>query len=300
METCSTLVEFIDLILHQPVLNKATRVYRGHDNSSHLLKPSIFRQKAYKSNEHILIRELVASHPSEFSDDQGALGLLVRMQHYSLPTRLLDVSWNPLVGLYFACQPRKRRILRKINGKTTTKSVEADGQVVCIEATESRIKYFDSDTVCILANLSQLSNTLKERINTSLEFTEFNRDLPIRRLLHLVRQEKSSFEPEIEPNDLDSIFLVKPRKNNRRILAQDGAFFVFGQSDQLRETDEGFRIRRIQIPADAKEAILSELDKIAVNDKNLFPELDRAAQYLIRQVGTTALIEEILSRGLRK
>ena len=48
---------------------------------------------------------MVAHVPRDFSECKSALDYLVQMQHYGLPTRLLDVTTNPLVALYFACQP---------------------------------------------------------------------------------------------------------------------------------------------------------------------------------------------------
>jgi hypothetical protein len=39
-------------------------------------------------------------------DDRPALELLAHLQHYGAPTRLLDVSMNPLIALWFAVQER--------------------------------------------------------------------------------------------------------------------------------------------------------------------------------------------------
>ena len=79
--------------------------YRGHADKSWDLTPSIFRSDKGIKNEHLLFRDMVAHEPQDFSQCKSALDYLVQMQHYGLPTRLLDVTTNPLVALYFACQP---------------------------------------------------------------------------------------------------------------------------------------------------------------------------------------------------
>ena len=66
------------------------------------------------------LRMLLASQPQEFSGDLTTLERLVRMQHYSLPTRLLDVTWNPLVALYFS----------------STEDQKEDGEVIVFKVPE--------------------------------------------------------------------------------------------------------------------------------------------------------------------
>ena len=72
-------------------------LYRGHSNrNKYKLEPYVLREQRYRSAEHSILRELVASHPAEFANDHTTLEQLARVQHYQLPTRLLDLSWNPL------------------------------------------------------------------------------------------------------------------------------------------------------------------------------------------------------------
>ena len=66
--------------------------------------PSIFRTPNGVEKEHLLFHDMVAHEPQSFSECKSTLDYLVQMQHYGLPTRLLDMTINPLVALYFACQ----------------------------------------------------------------------------------------------------------------------------------------------------------------------------------------------------
>jgi hypothetical protein len=51
-----------------------------------------------------MFREYILRNPNEFEHEKTTFEKLVKMQHYSLPTRLLDITSNALVGLFFAVQ----------------------------------------------------------------------------------------------------------------------------------------------------------------------------------------------------
>lgn len=80
--------------------------YRGHADKSFQLIPSIYRLdegKSYREVEFHLYKDMLHRNPAAFAEDKTIFERLVRMQHYELPTRLLDVTQNPLVALFFAC-----------------------------------------------------------------------------------------------------------------------------------------------------------------------------------------------------
>lgn len=77
--------------------------FRGQETEFWDLKPSIFRNDMI-GVEHILMQEPLRQFPSEFNDRQDDFDILTKYQHYGLCTRLLDMTTNPLIALYFACQ----------------------------------------------------------------------------------------------------------------------------------------------------------------------------------------------------
>jgi hypothetical protein len=250
--------------------------YRGVRKASWPEKPGIFRadRKNLLAHERDAIRELQSVHPQEFLGDHTMFDRLVRMQHFHLPTRLLDVTGNPLVALYFATEVADKRLERP-----------SDGRVTYFKIPNSRRKYFDSDTVSCVANFANLSSAEKDEIykNRKLVSLAFNRLPAVDRLTQFIRTEKPYFRAAINPDELDRAWYVVPKLSNRRIIAQRGAFIIFGFQPRAAPSahPDTINIRDIRIDKKAKASIRAELDVLGINQSALFPEIDHAAGYIV-------------------
>ncbi|MET3694555.1 hypothetical protein ABID43_004117 [Methylobacterium goesingense] len=200
---------------------------------------------------------------------------LVRMQHYGLPTRLLDVSANPLVGLFYATGT----VDRKLEAPT-------DGKVFYIRVPDIRRKYFDSDAVSCIANLANMSEAEKSVLNSNRtgSVAQFKLLDETDRLVQFIRAEKPSFRSMVNPRDLNRIWYVVPKLNNRRIIAQNGAFLIFGFSaTPARPILNPIQFKSIIVPAGRKSAIRKELAMLGITKGSLFPEIDYAADHIVER-----------------
>lgn len=272
------LSDLFDLLSKSQPRDGSVHLYRGHPKPD-VLQPSLFRTKEYRRVERNILRELIAIQPNEFREDKTAFEQFVRMQHYGLPTRLLDLTYNPLVGLYFAC----------------SKDKDKDGEFIRFTLRKSNIRYFDSDAVSCVANLSNLTGRERDEIRALKNSTTLKNSEVGTRLLHFIKAEKPYFLPKIQLSDLKSVLAVRPKQTNQRILAQQGAFLIFGLKTSLEDENEfEISIARTRIRASAKEELLNELDSININASSLFPEIESAAKYIMSKI---PIGDEMFERG---
>jgi hypothetical protein len=280
-----SLTDFIEAFAQYSSSSSYLKCFRGQGDSSWPSVAGIFRPDLEEllTNEKRAVRDLISVHPHEFASDESMFDRLVRMQHFGLPTRLLDVSLNALVALYFATDP----------GHDSGKS--SDGMVTAFAIPPEREKYFDSDSVSCLANLAnmtaeekneiyRLRESLKGDISSAGNIKKFNESDVIKRLHQFIRSEKPYFQPIIDPIDLFKPYYVHPKMSNRRILAQSGAFILYG----INPPKKMFFPNPIEetpfiVPQIVKIHIRKALENIGINESTLFPEIDRAAARIKNQ-----------------
>ena len=244
--------------------------YRGHADANYCLQPSIFRNEKWQRNERAMYNELLINCPDDFEKCHSHLEKLVEMQHYGLPTRLLDITQNPLVALYFACESKP----------------DCYGEIILISANKEQIKYPQSDTASILASLAAFDFKTQQEffqwaIDPSISKDDFNKK--VARLLHEIRLEKPAFHSDIIKEDLIENIVVFTIKNNRRIVKQDGAFILCGLSNNINSLNK-FRLRKknktIVVLITQKDKILNQLSTFSINRATLFPEIECVADHI--------------------
>jgi hypothetical protein len=147
--------------------------------------------------------------------------------------------------------------------------------------------------VSCVANLSNLTGRERDEIRQFKSSKDLNDSDVGTRLLHFIKSEKSYFLPKIKLADLKSVLAVRPKQTNRRILAQQGAFLIFGLRSVLEVSNNfGMMIEKIKVPAAAKGNLLKELDGININESTLFPEIEFAAKYIMSKIPITNEVYE--------
>ena len=244
--------------------------FRGESITSWELRPSIMRDSLIQY-EGEMLTDLITRRPNEFEGSSTAISQFVLAQHHGLRTRFLDITKNPLVALFHACQANFKK----------------DGKVHIFAVRRNFVKAFNSDTVSIIANLAKLPFDEQNMLLTmTASDNNFNQVAAMRHLYQMIREEKPFFEERIDIGDFFSVFVVEPQQSSERIRAQSGAFLAsafhrrFERDEILRHNDRipVYAHYTPTIPANSKEPILRELRLMNITRETLFPGLDESAR----------------------
>ena len=226
-----------------------------------------------------MLLDLMSRQPEPFSGLTSAIDQWVLAQHHGLKTRLLDITRNPLVALFYACEGGGSR----------------DGRLHVFAVPKGLIKPFNSDTISIIANFSKLwrgdKDLLLGKKNAAIQDIgivniEKAYARAMGRLYHFIRHEKPYFLTGINPRDLFRVFVVEPKRSFERIRAQSGAFLISAfhkrfERDKILKRNSGIPVYNhymLKVAGTCKKDFMDGLRLLNITRESLFPGLDEAAK----------------------
>lgn len=272
-KNCNTEVNSLSEYLHIIKNLSGINYFRGQNSHFYDLVPSLYRDvEGFKSSlaifEEFMIFTAKNRFPELFKKVQTPLQELCIMQHYGLPTRLLDISENPLISLYFACQ-----------GNDSSK--KDNGIVFVFEDNEYRYTSIRNYAIQNLIAESYLLYGLK--LHEIYDFMIIQ-DYSKKEIHNNKSQEDKvnyiikNFKPQIV--EAPYFLLRQNVQKAKYILVCDKILdnnnnIVFSLQRNIKEELKELNnmpSKLITIPAKCKENILKELNLIGINQSFVFPE----------------------------
>lgn len=233
--------------------------YRGINNVAHNLTPSILRLPKKPTEEKVV--ELEKSLFSAFKqrsppfidkEFNSSWRTLFFMQHYGIPTRLLDWSESPFIALYFALSNVER---------SKTGLVKKDVTVwMCDPIAWNR---------AALEHITYAGGILDEDC-----------------------EEVKGYEPSVSHDHRWTLpVMLHGTHNSPRIVSQRGVFALFGKGLRSMEdvcsaaTFPNDVLEKIVIKKDRVDTFLESLFQKGVTESVIFPDLQGLALELRRKFG---------------
>lgn len=255
MEQANSIKEYLMKI--ERYKNLSGVFYRGQSEEYQNVTSSLSRDQGFIQNEHAFFQESIKMKPIEFDGLSAPIEYLSKMQHYGIPTRLIDLTIDPLIALYFAVQ--------------NSNSTSAGNVYIFIQPEHS----LRDKEVKLLALLAMIDSYDIEKVAASF----------------LKEYKENISNEEIIKYASDSAFIehTDELKNlNIRLFSQRGTFAICGNfvKDELikysiKPLDDINPNMIVRIPYEHKYSVKKELDeKHNINETIVYPEFSSVADYL--------------------
>ena len=264
-------------------------VFRGYSKQDELF-PNIIRDKDLRNREIELLAEFEKYGPQYFSVN-NAIDFMSFGQHFGLPTRLLDFTYNPFIALFFA--------LFKQKGTRYNNSDDKEYYYIRFCDIEDQILFNSLPTIMRIADeyvkADSFSFQCKRGIETIDEIIrliseEYRGNEKINRILmyfstiyRTTHNQEMALDPvQFRPfiNELldkfenQRILLIDANQCSSRIIMQQGLFmfpYTLDKDKHIEILTKNTNL--IMIHKDARDELLEYLDTIGLNSFRLMPDL---------------------------
>ncbi len=279
--TVNSLNELVRLINELLFDKDSTYVFRGYTEQKQIF-PSIIREFDYSKCENELNRRF-EMYSGQFFQTSQPIEFLSHAQHYGIPTRLLDFTFNPFIALSFSMNSEKKKEDLYTNSE--------DSLYYYIRVGELNRSIWLTDTPKIefgyryggikTESISRITNEVIAQYEEEMTRAEHNTEEArgfIDDLASVYGRTKLNGVPFRESilgklKEREILF-VTPNFSNQRIMMQQGLFmFPYSLDKGKHKTIIESKTALIRIPKELRQDCIRYLDSLGYNAFRLMPDL---------------------------
>lgn len=268
--------------------NSGKYVFRGY-NTQDQLYPLIIRETDYSSYEFVFLEQF-EKYASHYFSAYTIIDFLSYGQHYGLPTRLLDFTFNPFIALNFAL------FQNKSNGKYNYKDDKLYYNICYSDLNENiHLNSLPVHNAFTFGSFESASISVKCKNDMQFYFDCFDsynnkiRNDYIRGLYRCDYSQEISYDdysPIITKKiESQKLCFIDPNQSNQRIIMQQGLFMLPYTLDKMKHIELIEKNTSvIRIHKNLRDPLLKYLDTLGYNTFRLMPDLSSICQAVTQKV----------------
>lgn len=256
-------------------LNAKKYVFRGYQNEEQL-KPQILRMSQDLVNKEYTILQQFEKYATQYINITNPIDLITWAQHYGLPTRLLDFTYNPYVALFFSLYSENEE------GNYFVRYCKLNNNIIF-----NSLPIID-DLISVGKNYNNVTNAYKQACrsfrNFGIKGDHGYYALILENLknyeckydnLEIIDDCVYQYASEIkEKIHNKKILFISPSNSNPRIQAQQGLFmfpYELNSGQQLELIKKN--TKKFQIDKSLRNNLMNYIKTIGIDAYRLMPDL---------------------------